>query len=47
MLDYGDYLEIESNDSGKIELLTTEKNIPNQREPNTACSKSFTELFGM
>ncbi|MAD58491.1 MAG: 4-(cytidine 5'-diphospho)-2-C-methyl-D-erythritol kinase [Porticoccus sp.] len=30
MLDYGDYLEIESNDSGKIDLLTTKKNIPNQ-----------------
>ena len=30
MLDFGDRLEIESNDTGKIELSTNEKSIPNK-----------------
>ena len=30
MLDYGDRLEIESNNTGKIELSSTEKSIPNK-----------------
>lgn len=31
MLDYGDRLEIESNNTGKIELLSTEKSISNKK----------------
>ena len=47
MLDYGDHLEIESNNTGKIELSSNEKKYSKQREPNPTSSKSFTELFDM